>query len=90
MPNCWSISESRALGRYRENAAHVRQSRPDSGLGLEVKVSKTFQVVLISVGSCSGACLVELRGVGDAKLLEHRRVHVPHHPRHLSCIGTFR
>jgi len=31
------------------------------------------------------ACLVELGGVGDAKLLEHRRVHVPHHSRHLRC-----
>ena len=27
----------------RANVAHIRQSRPDSGLGLKVKVLKTFQ-----------------------------------------------
>ena len=29
-----------ALNRCRENTAHVRQSRPDSGLGFQVKVLK--------------------------------------------------
>jgi len=28
--------------RCRVNTAHVRQSRPDSGLGFQVKVLKTF------------------------------------------------
>jgi len=28
--------------RCRENVAHVRQSRPDSGLGFQVKVLNTF------------------------------------------------
>ena len=31
--------------------AHIRQSRPDSGLGFQVKVLKHFQVVLSSLGS---------------------------------------
>ena len=31
--------------------ALIRQSRPDSGLGFEVEVIETFQVVLSSLGS---------------------------------------
>jgi len=31
--------------------AHIRQSRPDSGLDLQVKVRKTFEVVLSSFRS---------------------------------------
>jgi len=31
--------------------AHIRQSRPDSGLGFQVKVLKTFQVVPSSLES---------------------------------------
>jgi hypothetical protein len=31
--------------------AHIRQSRPDSGLGFQVKVLKIFQVVPSSLGS---------------------------------------
>ena len=27
------------------NMAHIRQSRPDSGVGFQVKVSKSFQVI---------------------------------------------
>jgi hypothetical protein len=38
--------------------AHARQSRPDSGLGLQVKVVKTLQVVPYSLGSDAG------RGLG--------------------------
>jgi len=30
--------------------AHIRQSRPDSGLGFQVKVLKIFYVVLFSLG----------------------------------------
>ena len=30
------------LGRFRENMAHIRQSRPDSGLGFKVKVVEIF------------------------------------------------
>ena len=33
-----------AHGLSRANMAHVRQSRPDSGLGLQVKVLRPFQV----------------------------------------------
>ena len=32
--------------------AHVRQSRPDSGLGFQAKVLKTFQSVPCSLGCC--------------------------------------
>ena len=37
--------------RCRANVAHIKQSRPDSGLGVQVKVVKTFQVVPTSLGS---------------------------------------
>ena len=33
---------------WRANMAHTRQSRPDSGLGLQLKVLKTFEFVLSS------------------------------------------
>ena len=33
------------------NSAHVRQSRPYSGLGVQVKVVKLFEVVPASLGS---------------------------------------
>jgi len=39
---------------YREIMAHIRQSRPDSGLGFHVKVVETFNVVPSSLGS--GPC----------------------------------
>jgi hypothetical protein len=34
--------------------AHVRQPRPDSGLGVQVKVLKTFQVVPSSLKKTAG------------------------------------
>jgi len=34
--------------------AHIRQSRPDSGLGIKTKVLKTVRVVAPSLGSVSG------------------------------------
>ena len=34
--------------------AHIRQSRPDSGLGVQVEAIETFQVVLSSPGSSRG------------------------------------
>ena len=40
--------------------AHVRQSRPDSGLGFQVKVPKTFQVVPSSLGAIARAGGIEL------------------------------
>ena len=36
------------------NMAHTRQSRPDSGLGLQVKVLHTVQVVPSSLGGQVG------------------------------------
>ena len=38
-------------GRCRANMAYIRQSRPDSGLGFQVKVVEAFQLVLSSLGS---------------------------------------
>ena len=44
--------------------AHVRQSRPDSGLGFKVKVLKTLHVVASPLGTGMGAstdgALIEL------------------------------
>ena len=37
--------------RCRANVAHIRQSRPGSGLGFPVQVLKPFQVVPFSLGS---------------------------------------
>jgi len=42
--------------------AHVRQSRPDSGLGFQAKVRKTFEVVPSSLGS--GEPVTRRRGRG--------------------------
>ena len=39
------------LDRRRANSAHIRLSRPDSGLGSQVKVLKTSYVVPSSLGS---------------------------------------
>ena len=44
-------------GRFRANAAQVRQSRPDFGLSFQVGVHKTFQVVPSSLGGASGDSL---------------------------------
>jgi len=41
-------------GHCRENSALTRQSRPDSGLGFQVKVLEIFQGVLSSLGSGRG------------------------------------
>jgi hypothetical protein len=37
--------------RCRMNMAHLRQSRPDSGVGFQEKIFKPFQVVPSSLGS---------------------------------------
>ena len=41
----------RVIKKKKKDVAHIRQSRPDSGLGFQVKVRKTFQVVPYSLGS---------------------------------------
>ena len=48
--NIWTVCEPWREGRYtrsrcRAIMAHERQSRPDYGLGFQVEVRKTFQVV---------------------------------------------
>jgi hypothetical protein len=45
----WRYGES--TDRCRANMAHIRQSRPDYGLGFQAKVRKTFKAVLSSLGS---------------------------------------
>ena len=60
--------------RCRANVAHVRQSGPDSGLGLQAKPLKTFEGVPFSLGigspcagypppRCGGVCLPLSLGV---------------------------
>jgi len=52
-PECLAVGISPEVGqpapssryRCRANSAHIRQSRPESGLGLQVKVRNTFKVV---------------------------------------------
>jgi len=44
---CWVYGDARC----RANMAHIRQSRPDSGLGFQTKVIVTFEVVPSSPGS---------------------------------------
>ena len=45
-----------------QNMAHPRQSRPDSGLGFQIKVLKTFKVVPYSLGSGTGGETYRGRG----------------------------
>ena len=40
--------------------AHVRQSRPDSGIGFQVKVLKTVQGVVFSLSSEAGTASWQL------------------------------
>jgi len=47
--NCW-----RAIFRPRANMAHIRQSRPDSGPGVQVKALDTVQVFPSSLDSGPG------------------------------------
>jgi len=51
--------------RCRENMAHMRPSRPDSGLGFPGKVLETFQVVPVPLGSGLSGLVT---GVGVVKL----------------------
>ena len=44
-----------AAGLSEPASAHIRQSRPSSGLGFQTKDPKSFQVVLFSLGSGSSA-----------------------------------
>ena len=43
----------RAEGRCRTNVAHTRESRPDSGLGFQVKSARTFENFPTSLGSAA-------------------------------------
>ena len=50
--------------RCRANMAHIRQSRPGSGLGIQIKVHKAFNVVPFSLGSgrATGCACRKVRG----------------------------
>jgi len=52
---CNSVAPTPILGHCccccRANMAHIRQSRPGSGLGFQVRVLKSFQVGASSLGS---------------------------------------
>ena len=51
--NVWIVECNRQSlkVRCRANMAHIRQSRPDSGLGFQVDVLEPFHVVPSSLGS---------------------------------------
>ena len=51
--------------RCRPNMAHIRQSRPDSGLGFQVKFVKTFQVVPFALGSGKSTVVCGTQGLGE-------------------------
>ena len=48
------------LGELESNEAHTRQSRPDSGLGFQVNVLKTFLRVPSSLGRLPDSSVVQL------------------------------
>ena len=49
--SCWTEYELVSPIRCQENSTHLRQSRPASGPGFQVKVPKNFQGVPASLGS---------------------------------------
>jgi len=63
---CFFAWEYMVASRCRANVAHIRQSRPDSGLGFQVKVLKTFKDVPSSLES--GACRQISGGFWQASL----------------------
>ena len=72
---------ARALvDRCRENMAHIRQSNPDSGLGVHIEVLKLFPLrsdagrqnesVRVSVGPSSSSSLLSSLELSDTKVFE--------------------
>ena len=56
----------RVIKKKKKDVAHIRQSRPDSGLGFQVKVLKPFQVVpSVAPAKICKSCLA---GAGDTAL----------------------
>jgi hypothetical protein len=49
MRRLWAISAH--IGQFKVNSTRIRQSRPDYGLGFQVKVLPIFSVVPFAVGS---------------------------------------
>ena len=66
-----SVCEQATRNSRRANSAHIGQSRPDSGFGLEAKVLDRFQVVPSSPGI--GTMVAEAIRVLELGLMIHRR-----------------
>ena len=77
----------RKKGRRRANMAHIRQSRPVSGLGFQIKNRKIFQVVLSSLGRCYGfaGTLLGAGAGGVADIFEYLRRFFEYLPRFFSA-----
>ena len=79
---------SNLFRRYRANMAHIRQSRPYSGLGFLVKVQKTVSVVASSLESGpllhgwsaqASHCLLQKRAVCGGGCKHHTHTHTHTH-----------
>jgi len=66
---------------HLSNVAHVRQPRPDSGLGFQPTALKTFEVVPLSLGGDQG------RGQSPPHLHQRRRGDRIQHMYHIQGLG---
>ena len=72
-----SASQPRQRGGSRKNAAHIRKSRPDSGLGSQVQALETFKVVPSWLESGEGFGLrVDLKRSRGGPVFEAHRLYV--------------
>ena len=55
--------------RCRANMAHIRQSRPHSGFGVDVKVLHTFLVIPLSLGRGAGSSSTVIESSISVKIL---------------------
>ena len=62
---CFLRAVNKKKSHCRANMAHVRQSRPDPGLGSQVKALTAFKVVLCSFDSGLGCGLEGGRSCRD-------------------------
>jgi hypothetical protein len=75
--------DSTPLPRCQANVAHIRQSRPDPGLGLQVKVLETFK----GAPSKKEAECQETDADGENALLKNKAVAREFISTHLSSIN---
>ena len=71
-------------GNYRENLAHVRQSRPDSGLGCQVKGLTPFDAVASWTAAPHSALERAVQGY-----LAHKKPTPPYVPTVDLCLGPY-